>query len=137
MSPKQNDFGDEMSEVELRTEIAHYLEEKEKIRKIIGQIGGETQPGTKMLNHLFLILVVSAFVIALLFQEWRVLTVEVAILLVSLKLVYLVSQEAKVNHFQFWMLSSIEWRLNDLGKKFYDLESKIGKASSQPPETPG
>ena len=44
---------------------------------------------------------------------------------VSLKLAFFLHQSAKVNHFQFWMLSSIEWRLNDLAKKVNAMEKSM------------
>ena len=128
---KQVESDNEKIEDELRAEIRHYLDEKEKIRKIVGQIGGRSRKGEKIINHVFVVTVLLAFLIALFFKEWRMLTIEIAVLLVSMKLIYLVSQEAKVNHFQFWMLSSIEWRLNDIGKRVRDIESKIGKDANQ------
>lgn len=115
----------DLLEEELRQEIDQYLKEKEQIRAIVGTIGGKNSKSEKLINYTFLTLVIIAFLLPFFFNDFtHMLSIEVAILLVSLKLVFFLYQSAKVNHFQFWMLSSLEWRLNDVAKKV----GKIDKA---------
>jgi len=121
----ENVMTDESIESELRTEIEHYLKEKEKIRAIIGQIGGKFSKQERLINIIFVVLVLIAFGVAIFVEDWKAIPFEIAILLVSLKLAFLLSQAAKVNHFQFWMLSSIEWRLNDIGKRVAKVEKQV------------
>jgi hypothetical protein len=109
---------EELLEEELRQEIDQYLKEKEHIRAIVGAIGGKTSKSEKFINFTFLSSVLAAFLLPFLWKDFKhMISLVVAILLVSLKLVFFLYQSAKVNHFQFWMLSTLEWRLNDVSKK--------------------
>ena len=113
-------------EDELKADIDQYLKEKEHIRKIVGKIGGTSTRVEKLINEVFLFLVLAVFVLPFVFDGITPeISIEIAILLVSLKLFYFLYQSAKVSHFQFWMLSSIEWRLNEIAKKVNDLEKKM------------
>lgn len=115
-------------EDELKKDIDQYLKEKEQIKKIVGRIGGKTTKFEKLINELFLFLVLTVFVLPFIFKEITPeISIEIAILLVSLKLFYFLYQSAKVSHFQFWMLSSIEWRLNEMAKKVNDLDKKMNQ----------
>ena len=109
---------------ELEAEIEEYLREKERLRPILGRIGGVPRKKQKILNWSFLILVVACFSVALFVQDPRNLPLEVAILLVSVKLILVLGQIAKMNHFQFWMLSTMEWRLNQLARNFADSKGR-------------
>jgi hypothetical protein len=40
--------------------------------------------------------------------------IELASAAVSVKIIYLIHCQMRVNHFKLWVLSSIEWRLNEL-----------------------
>jgi len=111
---------------ELKVDIEHYLKEKEAIRTIVGKIGGASTKAEKLINEFFLILVIAAFLLPFFFTQISAdISIEIAILLVSLKLFYFLYQSAKINHFQFWMLSSIEWRLNEMAKKVKSIEKKF------------
>jgi hypothetical protein len=44
------------------------------------------------------------------------LMVELAAATISAKIIYLMHCQMRVNHFKVWVLSSIEWRLNELLK---------------------
>lgn len=115
-------------ENELKEDIKHYLKEKEQIRRIVGQIGGQKTRFEKLINETFLALVLITFILPFFVEAISAnMAIEIAILLVSLKLFYFLYESAKVSHFQFWMLSSIEWRLNEISKKINEIESKIKK----------
>ena len=38
---------------------------------------------------------------------------------------FFLQNEAKVTHFQFWMLSSLEWRMNDMAKRLAKIDENI------------
>lgn len=119
---------DTFIEKELKEDIEQYLKEKEDIRRIVGKIGGKTTRFEKLINEFFLFLVLTTFVLPFFIKAITAnMAIEIAILLVSLKLFYFLYQSAKINHFQFWMLSSIEWRLNEMSKKINEIERKIKK----------
>lgn len=117
---------EELLEAELKQEIDQYLKEKEHIRAIVGSIGGKSSKSEKLINYTFLSFVIGAFLLPFIWKDFtHMISLEVAILLVSLKLVFFLYQSAKVNHFQFWMLSTLEWRLNDVSKKVGKIEKNL------------
>jgi len=126
-----------MEETEaLRTELEHYKAERERIRDIVGQIGGKsTRRRDFTINMCFLVLVIGAFVFDLVrsLMGWRIpflpqhILLEIAVLLVSLKIIWMIHMQAKVGHFQFWILSSIEFQINMLMRRMADLERRLPK----------
>lgn len=123
MKEKNSSESTEETRRELEEEIDQYLNEKERIREILGRIGGVPRKKERIINVVFLILVALSFGMALIIQDPRNLPLETAILLVSVKLIYVVTQNARLNHSQFWMLSSIEWRLNEITKDIRKLKA--------------
>jgi hypothetical protein len=121
------------SELEdLKKELESFQKEKEKVRAVIGQIGGVPKFRTKLMNAIFItILALSVILSVILGEKWRTLMIEVATVTLSLKIIYLINCQVKVNHFKFWILSSIEWRLNDVKKQITNLRKEI--TEKQPP----
>ena len=115
-------------------DIKEFLKERDRIREVVGRIGGKPTKGEKAVNIIFVILVILAFIAALVFEGFpRLISIEIGILFVSLKIAYFLSNEAKVNHFEFWILSSMEWRLNDVIKRMDRME-KLLKSVQGPDE---
>ena len=115
------------SELEdLKQELDNFQKEKEKVRAVIGQIGGVPKFRTKLMNVIFItILAVSVILSVILGEKWRTLMIELATVTLSLKIIYLIHCQVKVNHFKFWILSSIEWRLNEVKKQITNLRKEI------------
>lgn len=102
---------------DLKLELEHFQKEKERVRAIIGQVGGVPKFHTKLANTAFIILIVATLVISIIGGEkWRLLMIEIAMVALSLKIIYLIHCQMRVNHFKFWILSSIEWRINEMMK---------------------
>ncbi len=128
-----------MEETEaLRTELEHYKRERERIRDIVGQIGGKTTRRRDFaVNMIFLVLVIGAFGFDLVrsFAGWEIpylpphIWLEIAVLLVSLKIIWMIHMQMKVDHFQFWILSSIEFQINMLSRRLMDLEGSVRQAA--------
>lgn len=123
---KQN-FSELQSELEdLKQELESFQKEKEKVRAVIGQIGGVPKFRTKLINAIFIaVLAVSVILSVILGEKWRTLMIELATVTLSLKIIYLIHCQVKVNHFKFWILSSIEWRLNEVKKQITNLRKEI------------
>ena len=112
---------------DLKRELEHYEKEKERLRKIIGQVGGVPKFNTKLINVLFIIVIVISLVVSAIGgEQWRLVMIEAATVALALKILYMMHCMMKVNHFKFWMLSSIEWRLNDIIKRLRKIENGIG-----------
>ncbi len=109
-------------EQELESEIKSFEKERENIRRIIGRIGGMPSTKARAINIVFICLVIIVFAMSILWGgRIRFFMLEVGILLLSLKLVYFLESHMKLNHFQFWILSSVEWRLDKIDKQLREL----------------
>ena len=117
----------------LREELEDYRKEKDQIRQIIGAIGGAGHnKREKILNFVFVLLLCTIFFSDLLrhFGEFKIpyvtsmLSLEIGVLLVSVKIIWMIHKQTKVEHFQFWILNSIEFRLNAISKKLSQMEKK-------------
>ena len=115
-------------EKELESEIRSFEQERENIRKIIGKIGGQPTTKGRLINLVFVILVVAVFAMSLVWGgRVRFFMIELGILLLSLKLVYFLESYIKLNHFQFWILFSLEWRLDKIDKRLREVDRKFTK----------
>jgi len=111
-----------VQEKELESEIRSFEEERENIRKIVGQIGGKPSYKARVINIIFIVLILAVFAMSIVWGgKIRFFMIEVGILLLSLKLVYFLESHMRLNHFQFWILSSLEWRLDKIDKKLKDM----------------
>ncbi len=100
---------------ELRNKIQEFEKEKERVRSIVGQIGGMPSFTKKVHNIVFITLIVACLIISVLTGGIiQLISIEFAVALLSLKIIYLVHSQAKVNHFQLWIMTSMEWRLNEM-----------------------
>ena len=115
MKNEHEDLQDELSD--LKHELEHFQQEKERVRAIIGKIGGVPRFRTKLINAIFIVVIVASVVVSIIGGEkLRLLMIEIATVTLSLKIIYLIHCQMRVNHFKFWILSSIEWRLNEMMK---------------------
>jgi len=113
MEQKTENLHDELKD--LREELEHFQQDKERVRAIIGKIGGVPKFRTKLVNAIFVVVIVASVVVSIFSgQELRLLMIELATITLSLKIIYLIHCQMRVNHFEFWILSSLEWRLNEI-----------------------
>lgn len=102
---------------DLKKELENFQKEKERVRAIIGKIGGVPKFRTKLVNVLFIVVIVTSVVVSVVVGEkWRLLMIELATVALSVKIIYLIHCQMRINHFKFWILSSLEWRLNEIMK---------------------
>jgi hypothetical protein len=118
----------------LKEELEHYKHEKERVRKILGQIGGATTKNKDTaINVIFIALIVFLFAFGFMreildlpfFGITSFFSIEMAILLVSIKIIWMIYRQQKVNHFQFWILNSIEFQINLISKRIRELEARV------------
>ena len=127
----QNDGHDIESELEdLKNDLEHFKREKERVRQIIGQIGGVPKFHSKLFNWTLITLTSICMVISIVVNNLsvRLLMIELASAAVSIKIIYLIHCQMRVNHFKVWVLSSIEWRLTEVTK----MVKEIKKQKSSP-----
>jgi hypothetical protein len=124
----------------LKEELEEFKKEKEQIRNFIGQIGGAGgERRDKIFNVVFIIALIALFLTDILrhFGALKItfipemLSLETGVLLVSLKIIWMIHKQTKVEHFQFWILNSIEFRLNDISKRVRKIEKDTCNSDSK------
>lgn len=119
---------------ELTEELRKFQEEKEKIRGVVGQIGGRSnRKRDKAVTLMFVVLLLMLFaadicrhVLNIPLPLPSLFSLEVGILLVSIKIIWMIHSHARVEHFQFWILNSIEFRIDQISNRLRDIEGKLG-----------
>jgi len=107
---------------DLRQELDQFQKEKERVRKIVGSIGGVPKFRHRLVNALFVVAVVVPVVISIFAGEkWRLIMIEIATVTLSLKIIFLIHNQMKMDHFKFWILSSLEWRINEITREIRKL----------------
>ena len=121
---------------ELEAQLKAYQDERERIKQLMGMIGGATDiKRDKIVNWIFIVLIVLllSFDIARHFLHWDniplppLFSIEIGVLLVSIKIIWMINRQSKVDHFQFWILNSIEFRINNLSRQINDIQELIEK----------
>ncbi len=102
---------------DLKEELEKFKLEKERVRAIVGKIGGVPAAQTKIINIVFAVLIAAFLLVSVVGGEKiRPVMLELTIVALSAKIVFLIHLQSKVNHFQLWVMSAIEWRMNEMMK---------------------
>lgn len=117
----------------LRAELNDYRKEKEQIRQVIGAIGGiQSNRRDKLFNFIIICVLMAILVLDIMRHFFHIpvpissmFSLEIGVFLISLKIVLMIHKQTKVEHFQFWILNSIEFRINSLAKKLKSIEQKL------------
>ncbi len=110
----------------LREEFDEFIKEKEEIREIIGRIGGSNNTQYKLMTTLFSVIVLVILVTGIILDR---ISPEITLILITLlatfKIIWMIFQIQKSMHFQFWILNSLEIRINEIDKKLKNLTDSI------------
>lgn len=135
MDPNKYHSFSEMDD--LKHELEYFQKEKERVRTIVGKIGGVPAFNTTIYNIAFLVLILASLIISLLSHgTLSTAMIELAVGALSLKLILLMHNQGRVNHFQLWILSALEWRLDELRREVRKLNHPQEPAAKSPPEAP-
>ncbi len=119
----------------LREELESFRRERDRVRQIIGQIGGNVSPAReRAVNAAFLTAVGLLFAASLAREAFGLdvahlsatLSMEIAVLLVSLKIAWMMRRQTRVDHFQFWILNSIEFRIDAIDRRLSEIRKGAG-----------
>lgn len=117
---------EKMDKEEIEREIDEFLEHREEIKKIIGNIGGKPTKNVKFINTIFFILLILSFTIPIFVESIpHIVALDLGLLLISIKIIYSLMQQARVNHYQFWILATLEWRLHDLTSDIKNIRNNL------------
>ena len=108
---------------QLKEDLNDFLEEEEELREVIGKIGGSNNSQAKIITSLFMGIVLVIFVTGIILKQLSPMTTLLLLLLIiSFKIIWMLQQMQKSMHFQFWVLNSIEIRINELDKRQKKIE---------------
>lgn len=111
----------------LKEQIAEYHQERDKIKQAIGQIGGQKYSKTDMIiNVVFFGVIIVLFLLEIT-TKWipTFLSIEIGILLVSVKIIFMIHTQQKTNHYQFWVLNTLEFRMNEMYKRIRKMDKTL------------
>jgi len=116
-------------EDQLKQELNDFEKEKDRISSIVGQIGGTKANSNNNLINIAFFGILFALVIfgGVLKKISLEIEIAAAILLVVLKIAWMIHEAQKVSHFQFWILNSLEFRVNEMNKKVRNIEKTLKK----------
>jgi hypothetical protein len=117
----------------LEEELEHFRQEKEKVRELVGRIGGTTSNRRdRILNTVFIVAIAFLLVadvlrhaVGLRLPLPPLVSLELGVLLVSIKIIWMIHKQSRVEHFQFWILNSIEFRLNEVSRRIRQIEERL------------
>ncbi|HSV98912.1 MAG TPA: hypothetical protein VLI39_01975 [Sedimentisphaerales bacterium] len=111
---------------DLRKELESFQKEKERVRAIIGKIGGVPKTRANLINALFIIVVATSVIVSFAGgKDWQLLMIEIATVTLAIKIIYLIHTQMRIAHFEFWILSSLEWRTNEITKELREIRKQI------------
>lgn len=112
-------------EEQLKEELEKFKEDKEKIKKIINEIDGTSKKQNRIVNILLIFIIFILILLGVVFQKIDpVIAVQVAILFGVIKLIWMFYEAQRMSHFQFWIMNSMEFRINEIHKIVRKLEKE-------------
>ncbi len=125
MTEEQEDLKGKKEEI--LKEIQEYNKEREQIKSMLGKIGGKAYSKLDTIINIVFLLLISIFFLLEITTHWlpSFISLEISVLLVSIKIVWMIHSQQKFNHFQFWILNSIEYRMNQVSVKMKKVEKEI------------
>jgi hypothetical protein len=114
-------------------EIEEYNRERDQIKNMLGRIGGEKYSKKDMIiNVIFLTIILLMFILELTTHFLPTyISIEVSILLVSIKIVWMIYSQHKFNHFLFWILNSLEFRMNNIYSRIKKIERMLDQGNTR------
>lgn len=114
-------------------EIEEYNRERDQIKNMLGRIGGEKYSKKDMIiNVIFLTIILLMFILELTTHFLPTyMSIEVSILLVSIKIVWMIYSQHKFNHFLFWILNSLEFRMNNIYSRIKKIERMLDQGNTR------
>ena len=118
---------------ELERELKEFQKEKDRVRMIVGRIGGVPTFHSKLANILFFLVVIGSVAFSLFVHDdkMRIILIDLAVGVLSIKILYVIHTLMRGQHFLFWILSSMEWQVNATRKNVIALSKEIKKLTKE------
>jgi len=122
--------------------MKHYTENKidnelHRYESMAGTVGGASPQRQRLVNTMIFVLVVVAFGVGIFFirDEWvGKIALEIAVLLISIKLGFYLHNSVKFNHYSFWVFAAFENRLLEV-KQQLEEQAKLLRELQKGTET--
>lgn len=102
---------------------------EKKLEPVIKSITGGRTKFQKAMDIIFPIVIIGAFTLAIFAKGiFRSTSLEIGLLLLSLKFILFSRNEVRINHYNFWILESLESRLIDLIQDVKTIKRHIGRS---------
>lgn len=112
-------------EEQLKQELLEFQREKERIRNIVGEVGGANSKQHKIVNCIFVLIILILLLIGIVLRKLTLtLTINLVLLVSVFKLIWMFYESQRANHFQFWILNSLEFRINEVDRKLKKIMEK-------------
>jgi hypothetical protein len=128
---------------DLKEELEDYKKQKKQVETLVSMIGGKKGfKRTIFIDRLLIILLLVILILDLLhyFLGFTIvpplLTIEIGILLISIKVIWIAHKRSESEHFMFWFLSSLESRVNITNTEIKKLRDKVNSSSLSTEEIP-
>ena len=106
---------------ELVAELESYRRQRKALDTLVKEIGGKgSAKRTTILNVVFIAALTILFTLDVLrhFMEFTYipenLSLQIGVVMISLKVIWLAHKRNQVEHFQFWIMNSLELRINQI-----------------------
>ncbi len=137
MEQKFDHLEDEIAD--LKQELERFQQEKERVRAIIGKIGGVPKFHSKLINIIFIIVIAVSVVVSIVSGEkWRLLMIEFTTVALSVKILYMIHCQMRVSQISvmtrffcnFWVAVQ-KTTLYFQGKSGISLQQKLSGVAEQ------
>lgn len=110
----------------LKQDLLEFQKEKERIRNIVGEVGGSNSKQHRLINRIFLIIILILLVLGVVLKKITlVLTIQIASILGIFKIIWMFYESQRANHFQFWILNSLEYKIDEMDRRLKKIEKML------------
>lgn len=105
-----------LNDADIQTEIASYAKESARIKRVLDAINGNTRTlGNKLVNVVFFIGILALVLLRFVFNITNdILSLELGIIFLSVKMMWMMYMQSKHEHFLFWILHTIEFEQHEI-----------------------
>lgn len=110
----------------LLEELEEFKKEKDRVKQIVGKIGGKDNLQTKRVNMLLIGMIVALlFAGGVLRKIPIIVAMYCAVLIGIIKIIWILYDMMRTSHFQYWILSTIEIKINEMNVRVKRIEKEL------------
>lgn len=120
----------------IEQDLAEYEAERERVKRFLEQVNGKRESVVnKIINTVLIVGLIALTFVEFIFKLLpAILALEIGVLLVSLKIIWMMYMQERAFHFQFWVLNSLEYRVNEIAKRVRSMERHQSEQAKSAPE---